>query len=143
MKNLLTIGLFCFAFSFFAACGSVEGGYEGYADVTGGMYGRGEKILSVVEKKNDTYTIDFRESSFISNCRLKIYPSEGGNGSGGSGQKCELSVGDETEVLKVDNAVFIDTSSGGLKAFKVIISGTKSSDGKDVTVIYEGFNTKG
>jgi hypothetical protein len=141
MKGLFKFGLICCAL-LTAACGSVEGGYEGYADVSGGMYGRGEKILSIVEKKGDAYTIDFRESAFIENCKLKIYPSDGGRGSGGGGQTCELTVGDETETLKVDRAVFIDTSSGGLKAFKVIIDGRKSRDGKDVEVIYEGFNTK-
>lgn len=141
MKNLFAVGLICFALPFFTACGSVEGGYEGYADVTGGMYGRGEKILSIVEKKGDTLTIDFRESSFIENCKLKIYPAK--ESVAGGGQTCEVTTGSgETEKLKVDSAVYLDTSNGGLKAFKVIING-KTSGGKNVQVIYEGFNTKG
>lgn len=143
MKNLLKISLVCLLVAIFAAaCGSIEGGYEGYADVTGGMYGRGEKILAIVEKSGDAHTIDFRESAFIKNCKLRIYPSNGGDGSGGSGQTCEIAAGGESETLKVDRAVFLDTSSGGLKAFKVIINGKTRSGGKDVQVIYEGFNTK-
>jgi hypothetical protein len=139
MKNLFAIGLICFSAAFFAACGSVEGGYEGYADVTGGMYGRGDKILAKVEKTGETRTIDFVESNFIKNCKLKIYPGEE-TFLGGSGQRCTITAGGETETLKVDSALYFDTSNGGLKAFKVIVNGKASGSGKDVQMIYEGFN---
>lgn len=138
MKNLFVIGLLFLAVAFSASCGSVEGGYEGYADVTGGMYGRGEKILAKVEKTGDTHTIDFVESDFIKNCKLKIYPAK--ESGGGGGQICELTAGGETRTLKVESAVFFDTSNAGLKAVKVIINGKANGSGKDVQAIYEGFN---
>ncbi len=138
MKSFLAIGLVCLALAIFAACGSVEGGYEGPADVSGGMSGRGEKILSKVEKTGDTRTIDFVKSAFIQNCKLKIYPTE--EKYLGGGQTCQITAGGVTETLKVDRAVFADTSHAGLKAVKVFIDG-KTSVGKDVSVIYEGFNS--
>jgi hypothetical protein len=140
MKNLFAITSICLALALFASCSSVQGSYEGPVDVSGGLYGRGENIVAVVEKKGGTRTIDFIGSGFIKNCKLEIYPSE--ESSAGSGQTCEISPAGETEVLTVDRAVFFDESNAGLKAIRVIITGKTRGSGKVVEVTYKGFNSK-
>ena len=142
MRNSFAISLTCMALALLASCSSVAGGYEGPLDVSGGLYGRGENIKAIVAKKGGTHTISFTSSAFIKNCDLEIYSSEKSSASSGSGQTCEINPAGKTEIVMVDRAVFMDESSAGLKAIRVIITGKTRGSGENVEMTYQGFNSK-